>query len=415
MGVDMFKTFVDNYLYILRAAGTGFLLDSNADKEVYTLKPNYGEYQNWHAFDLGDNRWLLKNRRTAYALDSNKGSVYTHEENRGGYQIWNVRLDTDGAHINLQNSLTKQWLSHDGGRVFAADAISGDQQRWLLELANLTIYTDIGSIEFEYPSDPDIEPTEVDAEDYNNLSSLPLEDTYTHTHTESHDFEISFTETLGFEASVEFTEGVPEIASAKESLTMSAQISSTQSSSKSDSYEYEFSLNVAVPPFSRARATSVFYEASNLVLPFKMTLDLAGTYTGRDLKAEELEKLMAAVAQNNSTFLGQNGGYGVRMAVTGTLKTGYGVKKETTLVSVPVYVQLTPERARAGDIVVLAGLGANGATSVTFGQYEAEIRDRDKCANTVSVAVPQMAGGATEVVLWNNGLSSDPAAFVVDA
>ncbi|MBA3924509.1 MAG: ricin-type beta-trefoil lectin domain protein [Nostocaceae cyanobacterium] len=67
---------------------TGFCLDSNANGEVYTLKCNGGNYQNWKVSSNRSAR-ILTNVSTGFCLDSNaNGKVYTLKCNGGNYQKW---------------------------------------------------------------------------------------------------------------------------------------------------------------------------------------------------------------------------------------------------------------------------------------------------------------------------------------
>lgn len=67
----------------------GKVLDSNADREVYTHPSNEGNYQKWRMVDGGDGYWCLHNLSTGLALDSNGDQeAYTQRPNDGSYQRW---------------------------------------------------------------------------------------------------------------------------------------------------------------------------------------------------------------------------------------------------------------------------------------------------------------------------------------
>lgn len=67
---------------------TGFCLDSNANRQVYTLGCNGGSYQKWSVSNVGSVR-VLKNVATGFCLDSNaNGQVYALGCNGGSYQKW---------------------------------------------------------------------------------------------------------------------------------------------------------------------------------------------------------------------------------------------------------------------------------------------------------------------------------------
>ena len=74
---------------VLTNVATGFCLDSNADKNVYTHDCNGGSYQKW-TLSRGRSGTTLKNLATGFCLDSNADKhVYTHDCNGGSYQQWN--------------------------------------------------------------------------------------------------------------------------------------------------------------------------------------------------------------------------------------------------------------------------------------------------------------------------------------
>ena len=73
---------------VLKNVATGFCLDSNANKQVYTHDCNGGSYQKW-TLDRDGRGTRLKNVATGFCLDSNASkNVYTHDCNDGAYQRW---------------------------------------------------------------------------------------------------------------------------------------------------------------------------------------------------------------------------------------------------------------------------------------------------------------------------------------
>lgn len=108
---------------------TGFCLDSNAARQVYTLGCNGGSYQKWTVKVVGSNR-ILKNLATGYCLDSNAArQVYTHGCNNGSYQKWTI-IRT-GSNITFKNLATGYCLDSNAARqVYTLGCNGGSYQKW---------------------------------------------------------------------------------------------------------------------------------------------------------------------------------------------------------------------------------------------------------------------------------------------
>jgi serine/threonine-protein kinase len=75
--------------YIIKNEATGFVLDSNADKQVYTGNPNGGAFQHWQLQDAGNGFWVIRDEATGFVLDSNADmQAYTGSPNGGAFQRW---------------------------------------------------------------------------------------------------------------------------------------------------------------------------------------------------------------------------------------------------------------------------------------------------------------------------------------
>ena len=75
--------------YIIKNEATGFVLDSNADKQVYTGNSNGGAFQHWQLQDAGNGFWVIQDEATGFVLDSNADKqAYTGSPNGGAFQRW---------------------------------------------------------------------------------------------------------------------------------------------------------------------------------------------------------------------------------------------------------------------------------------------------------------------------------------
>jgi hypothetical protein len=111
---------------VLTNVATGFCLDSNADKHVYTHDCNGGSYQKW-TLSSGT---TLKNLATGFCLDSNADkNVYTHDCNGGSYQKWTLSRGRSGT--TLKNLATGFCLDSNADKhVYTHDCNGGSYQQW---------------------------------------------------------------------------------------------------------------------------------------------------------------------------------------------------------------------------------------------------------------------------------------------
>ena len=83
--------------YFLKNEATGFVLDSNANMQVYTSNLNGGAYQHWSLEDAGNGFYVLQDEATGFVLDSNANmQVYTGSSNGGAYQHWRLEYAGNG-------------------------------------------------------------------------------------------------------------------------------------------------------------------------------------------------------------------------------------------------------------------------------------------------------------------------------
>jgi Ricin-type beta-trefoil lectin domain len=70
--------------YVIKSATGNWVLDGNADGDIYVSTPNGGAYQDWYL-----NGSTLESAGTGRCLDSNaNGDVYSLGCNGGNYQNW---------------------------------------------------------------------------------------------------------------------------------------------------------------------------------------------------------------------------------------------------------------------------------------------------------------------------------------
>jgi ricin-type beta-trefoil lectin protein len=119
--------------YVLQDEATGFVLDSNASKNVYTGSPNGGAYQKWQFEDLGNGYTLIRDDATGFVLDSNTSmNVYTNDYNGGAYQHWQLQDGGNGYTI-LRNEATGFVLDSNGNmNVYTNSYNGGAFQKWKL-------------------------------------------------------------------------------------------------------------------------------------------------------------------------------------------------------------------------------------------------------------------------------------------
>jgi hypothetical protein len=69
-------------------AATGRCLDSNYQKDLYTLPCNGGNYQNWDEIYVGNGQWKLRDKQTGLCL-TEYVAVYTDDcDNMYGWDLW---------------------------------------------------------------------------------------------------------------------------------------------------------------------------------------------------------------------------------------------------------------------------------------------------------------------------------------
>jgi outer membrane phospholipase A len=114
---------------VLKDVATGFCLDSNGNRQVYTLSCNGGSYQKW-TLSKGRFGTTLKDVATGFCLDSNANrQVYTLGCNGGSYQEWTLSKGRFGT--TLKNVATGFCLDSNGNReVYTLGCNGGSYQQW---------------------------------------------------------------------------------------------------------------------------------------------------------------------------------------------------------------------------------------------------------------------------------------------
>jgi hypothetical protein len=117
--------------YFLQNKATGFYLDSNVFKQVYTHSWNGGSYQKWQLESSGTGYYFLRNVATGFVLDSNASKqVYTQPKNGGSYQQWRL-VSTGTGYYYLQNKATGFYLDSNASKqVYTHSWNGGSYQQW---------------------------------------------------------------------------------------------------------------------------------------------------------------------------------------------------------------------------------------------------------------------------------------------
>jgi hypothetical protein len=119
--------------FFLRDRQTGFYLDSNIDKQVYTHDYNGGAYQKWQFYPTEDGYWFIRDLATGFYLDSNADKqVYTHDYNGGAFQQWKL-IPSGNGYFFLRNKATGFYLDSNADKqVYTHDYNGGAFQQWFL-------------------------------------------------------------------------------------------------------------------------------------------------------------------------------------------------------------------------------------------------------------------------------------------
>ncbi|CAF1218305.1 unnamed protein product [Rotaria sordida] len=107
----------------------GRVLDSNEEKNVYTLKYNGGTYQQWQFQRQDDGSCVLQNLATSLILDSNGYQIYTHNFNGGFYQKWRLYWNEDNFFVLLNLATSRVLDSNFDGQVYPSIGNGGDFQK----------------------------------------------------------------------------------------------------------------------------------------------------------------------------------------------------------------------------------------------------------------------------------------------
>jgi Ricin-type beta-trefoil lectin domain len=110
----------------LRDLATGFCLDSNTSRNVYTGPCNGGSFQKW----VVGRGTTLKDLATGFCLDSNTSrNVYTGPCNGGNFQNWNV---SPGNTVTIRDVSTGFCLDSNTSRnVYTGPCNGGSFQKWV--------------------------------------------------------------------------------------------------------------------------------------------------------------------------------------------------------------------------------------------------------------------------------------------
>ena len=97
---------------------------------------------------------------------------------------------------------------------------------------------------------------------YDNATSLTQSETFSYTATSTQSFQWSITETLAVGIEVSATEGVPEVASSTQKISVSLTLSSTQGATSTNQQSWTVQNPVLVPPQSSVKCDMVLNSQS---------------------------------------------------------------------------------------------------------------------------------------------------------
>jgi hypothetical protein len=82
-------------LYHVQSVATGFMLDGNTDRKIYSNPDNGRAFQEWKITPAGDDAYHLQSVATGYVLDGNtQGEIYANSDNGGAFQKWKLTAAT---------------------------------------------------------------------------------------------------------------------------------------------------------------------------------------------------------------------------------------------------------------------------------------------------------------------------------